>query len=577
MSVIRPERLEGAARLRLRSPHAWDAVAVIGLVALGVGIPVLIGAVAGSLEVPRNDDWVYRKMTLDFARTGVLVLNVKAMVVGQIILTQPLLWLSASRPWAFAVAGILFAACAVLSAYALARQFLPPLRATVAVALLLLFPGYLAYATSFMTDVPALAAQFSCLAMGAVALRRRPVRDRWLVASVVVGCVGISLRDFAVAAPAAVLAATICAHPRRYRYWGLAAGVAACYGLLYLLRIALYPKDQTIVITAPGGFFQSLQAMAILSLVLVPAVLIGAVRWHRHWQRRDLVVGAELGVLLAGVRLLQWYQQGTMPLAILPNLASQWGAPQREMFLGDRPLLFGDATWAVVNVLALAAGVPLLAACVGIAGVYVRGSGRRPAQLLRRLGSPVGSLTLFILAVAGGQTVYALFTPVFDRYFWPLVPPIAILLMYGAGSSAMSTETWSRPVRQAATALTMLAVGALAAVSMVFALNSNAFDAALWRAGETLTGLGIRSDEIDAGYAWVAYYASTPISGGGSGTVAYRQYWPAFRECGFVTSTNGGRPGAVLVGSTSYSLLLIGGPTEPLYLFRDTAPGCRTP
>jgi Dolichyl-phosphate-mannose-protein mannosyltransferase len=555
-----------------RAARNWDVLAIAGLLMLGVVLPFAIAAVAGSLEIPRHDDWAYRLLALDFARTGILQLDVTTMIVGQILVTQPLLWLSGLQPSAFAAAGVIFASCAVLSAYALARQFLPPVRATLAVSLLLLFPGYLAYATSFMSDVPALAAQFSCLALAVVALGRRPVRERWLLGSVIVGCIGISFRDFALAAPAAVVVAAICSEPRRWRFWGLAVTVAGYYGLLYLLRISSRTSAPA---AASGSLAQSVDALGIVALVLAPAILIGAVNWRRFWHRRDLVIGADLGGLLAVSRLLQWHQPGPPLKATLGNLFSQWGTPDQGMFLGDRPRLFDNGMWTIVNSLALAAGILMLAVVSGIAGAWLRRCRRSHGGLISSLGSPSGLLAVFAVAVAAGLAMYGQFNSVYDRYYWPVVPPIAVLLIHGSRSSTPIWPAWRVLTNRVLAASAVLLVAVLASTSLIYALNSNAFDTALWRAGQVLARSGVRSDEIDAGYSWVGFYASTPATGGGPSTPFYREYWPAFRQCAFVTSDEATQPGTTLVGTTSYSLYLIAGPAEPLYLFRDAGPDCQ--
>ncbi len=543
-----------------RTARGWDALLIAGLLLLGVAIPYVTGVIAGSLEIPRNDDWAYRRIALELAGTGVISLHgVTTMIIGQILIAQPLLWLSGLHPWAFTAAGVLFATGGVIGAYVLARQFLAPLRAVLPALLLLLFPGYLAYATSFMSDVPALAAQLFCLAMGAIAFRRRPVREPWLLASVAVGCGAFSVREFAIAAPASVLVGAICAEPRRLRHWGLAIAVATGVGLLSLFRLDLPGQD------LGGGILvvsisQTTQALAIVALVLSPAALAGALRWRSRWQRLDVVIGAEIGLVLAGARLFQWYQNGTMPLVILNKIASQYGAPQREMFLGDRPLLFGDASWAIVNGLALGTTVAVLAVGAGIAGAYLRRCDRSLGMLIKGLGSPVGLLVLFSLGLAIGLTVYGSTRAVFDRYYWALVPPIATLYLYVPRSIASPRETSASRVSLVFVALAMTILAVLTSVSVIFMLNSNAFDAARWRAGERLVHLGLRPEEIDAGSEWVSYYRTSASS--------------ALRECGFVTSKNVKPSGVELVGTMGYSLYLVGGQTEPLYVYRRTGPEC---
>ncbi len=549
-----------------------DTLALAGLLLLGVGLPILVGAIASTLDVPRNDDWAYRRIAVDLARTGVLVLNVRTVIIGQILLTQPFLWLSGSQDWGFAVVGVLFAASCVVSAYALARQFLAPSRAALPVLLLLAFPGGLAFATSYMSDVPALAAQFGCLALGIAALRQKPVRGRWLAASIAVGCLGMSMRDFALAAPAAVVLGAICVDMRRWRHWALAGVVVGWYGALYLFRV-LFAVTGGAADLFTGGLYQSMQALAIVSLVLAPVALASAIRWRRHWHRVDLLIGMEVGVVLTGARLYPLLRGGTMSEAILPNLVSQWGSPLREMFLGDRPLLIEDGPWALLNLLALGASILVLAVGAAVAGVYIRRAARSPADVVRRVGTPVGILIVFFLAVVIGLGVYGLGTQLFDRYYWPVVPVLAILLLRVPGD----IERTELPRRRLEKLLTLhagvLAV-LLAGLALAFQLNANAFDGARWRAGETLVQAGVRADEVDAGYEWVGYYATVPATGGGTSAVRYRRIFADFHQCGWVTSSAVVDGSAELVATQEYALFLVAGPAEPLYLYRSTDPAC---
>jgi hypothetical protein len=554
-----------------------DRALAAGLLALGVGLPVVVGSIAGSIGIPRNDDWVYRRIALELAQTGVLALHsVTTMMVGQIVAAQPFLWLSGLQPWGFTAAGIIFAATAVFCAYILARLYLPPLRAAVATSLLLLFPAYLAYATSFMTDVPAAAAQFACLALGAVALRRRPVSSPWLLAAATVGCVAISIREFAVAAPASVVVCAICSQPRRWRHWALAIAIAICFGLLYLLKATL-PGQDLGARSGIGGLSQSLDALSSLSLVLLPAALIGGLRWHREWRRIDLAVGAEFGLGIVGLRLLQWFQNGAMPQVIMENLASRWGAPAPAYVIGGRPLLFGDSLWALIGIVALVATVIVLSIGTGIAGVHLRRGRGSVNTLIGRLGSPTGLLVLFSTAVVLGLAVYGLKFPLFDRYYWPLVPVAATLFLYGQESESPSTMPTPRSKRALAVSVTA-SFSFLAVVSSFFMLNSFAFDAARWHAGERLALLGVRPDEVDAGYEWVGYYqpnlpAANDIL---PQQTFYEMLWPGRRTCGVVTSRQEEPTDATLAGTVSYSLLLFAGPDERLYLYRATGPDCRS-
>ncbi len=52
-----------------------DLWAVVGLLALGVILPVLVGLVSGALDMPRNDDWTFRHIALGLYQTGRVQLN----------------------------------------------------------------------------------------------------------------------------------------------------------------------------------------------------------------------------------------------------------------------------------------------------------------------------------------------------------------------------------------------------------------------------------------------------------------------------------------------------------------------
>ena len=109
-----------------------------------------------------------------------------------------------------------------------------------------------------MTDVPAYAAEMLCLAVGAVAVGRTAGEppSAWLVASLVVGLWAFSIREFAFAAPAAVLIAAMASdplEPRRRYLFGFDALLAAC-ALIYLVAHGL-PGQPTIHLHlfAPGA------------------------------------------------------------------------------------------------------------------------------------------------------------------------------------------------------------------------------------------------------------------------------------------------------------------------------------
>jgi hypothetical protein len=388
------------------------------------------------------------------------------------------------------------------------------------------------------------------------------------------GFLAFSIREFAIAAPACVVAGALVAEPRRLRSWALAIAVAFSFGLLYLLKSTLPGQDLGSRI-GYGAFSQSTYALSTLSLVLSPAALIGARWWRYRWQPRDLAIGAELGLLVVGIRVLQWLYNGAMPPVLLGNLASQWGVPAASYLIGGRPVLFSDATWAIVGVLALVATVLVPAAGTAIVGAYLRRSAASWSARITALGSPVGLIVSYSIAVVVGLAIYGLKFPLFDRYYWPLIPLSATLFMYRPQRYAPEIRVRGTN-RNVVLATTVTAISLLVFLSLIFMLNSFAFDSARWRAGERLVQLGVRPEAIDAGYEWVGYYQpSLPRSNDVlPAQTFYEALWPGRRECGIVTSRNDGPPGAVLVGTLGYSLFLVSGPEEILYLYRASGPVC---
>jgi hypothetical protein len=549
---------------------------IVGLLLLGVVLPLVVSAFAGSLEIPRNDDWSYRRTAVGFATTGRITLDGGSLplMIGQALFTWPFLSLSGFEPWGFAVVGVVFAIGAVASAYALARQVLPARLAVIPVVLLLLMPGYLAYATSYMSDVPAMVGAFACLAIGAHALKRTPVRTGFVLASVAVGFFAFTIRDFAVAAPASVVVATLCVDPRR-RYWLIAIALGVACAGVYAWRATL-PGQFGDLPFYPNGIVRIIEAVFSAALVLSPAAILAAARWRHHWRRFDVIVGAELGLVLVGLRVIQWVSSGNMPLILLDNLMSQWGSPGPNVLPGVRPVLFPDPVWSAFNVLAMAAVVITFAIGAGIAGVHIRRSRSSLRGAISRVGSPPGLMFIFVVATTAGLAVFGMRFSLFDRYLWPLVVPMATLFLYVPQDLQTAASAGvERPAQLPFTATAVVVGLVLASFSVTYLLNSNAFDAGRWRAGEALVQLGLAADQVDAGYEWMGGHATSRASvvTPGSGQ-SYRDLWPSFQLCGFVSSSPQAAASAELVGTESYRLHLVAGETEALYLYRLTTPEC---
>jgi hypothetical protein len=561
--------------------RAWlkshvDSLFVVGLVLAGAILPLVISAIAGSLEVPRNDDWSYRRIASALASTGRLELDgaAETMLIGQVAITQPLLWLSGGHTWAFTTAGFLFAVGGVVGAYALARQIARPSRAALASVLLLLFPGYLAYATSYMNDVPAMATQFIAVAVGAAALARRPVAFGWLVVALLLGCFAFSMRHFALAAPAAILLAALCAEPKRMRTIALVAMTAViCLGV-QLFRSTLSGQLGHINLNLNEAL-RLPSAIVTISFVLLPAALLALGSSRGSWRRRDVLMGAIVGIGVVAVSVAQWVKWGTFPTALMGNLVTQYGVPDSYYISGGRPLLFPDPAWTAVNVVALIAVVVVPACIAGVAGRYFTANASSISGRLRSAGSARGVVLLYVLLAGGGLLLYGSVYGVFDRYLWPLVPPVAALLLahpIGKG------PVWARSRAAISTPWAVIGGAAILALfALPIAANSNAFDAAKWTAGNRLVAAGIPADQIDAGYEWMGFHVTaqpTPTKPTPA-PIWYRRWWHDFKLCGLVSSDPTTPPEGVPLGRVTYRLDLVAGPLSDLWLYKIDSPACR--
>jgi 4-amino-4-deoxy-L-arabinose transferase-like glycosyltransferase len=557
-----------------------DVALIVGLLLLAVVLPFLTSAIAGTVEIPRNDDWSFRRIAVDLASTGRLALDGMSamMLIGQVIVTQPLLWLFQSSPWAFAAAGLIFATAGILSSYVMGRQILTPVLAAMAAGLLAIFPGYLAYATSYMTDVPAIAAAFACLACGMVAVRRRTIRLPWLAAAVGLGLFAFSIREFTLAAPAAVLLAAILTGPRQRSTWLLTAGVVAGCIVLYLWRASL-PGQMPPVVNRPLSILQSAEALSSVAFAIAPAALLGFIRWRPHLHRIDVAIGTGIGVVLAFMRLTQGPRGISIPQVALSNMASQFGVPAADYLTGARPLLFGKPVWMAVNGLALLSTVVVIGVGTGILGAHLRRTRGSIPSVIERCGSPAGVLVLFAITATAGLFVFSLTRGVSDRYLWPLTTPLAVLYLFVSRDLRPGSIRGAAPAGPVAAGSALVLATALVGLSFAYMLNANAFDAARWQAGERLVEMGLRPDSIDAGYEWMGDHASVPGNStvGGSIRPFYRNWWPAFQECAVVSSRPKPPEGASLVATADYRLELFAGRKATLYLYRFDRPGCAPP
>jgi hypothetical protein len=587
---------------------ARDPWIVAGLIALAVIVPGLLAIASGAIVIPLNDDFAFRRtletlyQTGRFQYTGWSVMT----LVGQLLFTLPLMIVAGGSAWAFAASTAILSAVWAISGYDLARRVLPAPRAAFAVLTVLAIPGFLRYTTSYMTDVPTYAGEVLCLALGAVALQRTDDehRWRWLVASLVVGCWAFSIREFALAAPVAVLIAAFASERNGRRMPYVVAGLGVVIACLAIYEITQHLPGQTppaanAHIAAALG--RVADAPVTLAFFLVPALILGVATWLPIWRRtagtragarRRAIVGAVVGsavalVLFADVPYAIAQQGLDRGLSIfIGTVFGNLPTGQPILLAGTRAVLFPARLWEALEIAALVAGFvafALLGAAIAVEGRDIL----RALDLRRRpspLGSVLGLLVIFAVVYGLGIIAFGVAVSVFDRYLWPMVLPIAIVLLWrpaqedldGAATGVTTRRSPPRPAAWLA-GVTLLGMGV---ISSAWLVNTLAFDAARWRAGEAELARGVPATSIDAGFEWVGYHSPDIADNGAPFPVhatPYTRLWPTYHQCVVVSSSRLDWPGLRLAETQqdAYRLLLVAGPREPLYIYRAVGdPAC---
>ena len=148
------------------------------LTMIGVLIPLVIAVTSGNLDISHNDDFAHRRAALELFTNHRLAGDgwFGMTLIGLVLWAQPFLLATAGAPWALGLATAVLATLGIAAAYALLRSVPQVSNPGLAVLGLVLFPGFAAYTSTFMTDVPTVAGTLISLAFGAVSSRRSAPR-----------------------------------------------------------------------------------------------------------------------------------------------------------------------------------------------------------------------------------------------------------------------------------------------------------------------------------------------------------------------------------------------------------------
>jgi hypothetical protein len=538
-----------------------DAVALALLGLIGVGIPLWLTAVAGAIGLPTVDDWVYMRGAENLYRYGNLDMpGHTTAAIGQLVLVQPLLWLSGGSTWAFTAFGLIMTLVGLVATYLLARRFVGTGSAVIIALLVLVFPGFARLSASFMTDVPASTLAVLCLLLGSMWLEDG--RRLTLVASLGAGLLAVSIREFAIAAPAAILIVGWARSRTGDRAWlAVASGVFVAGVAVVLITAASMPGHGE-----PGTpiFWRLVHIgpmFVTFGAVLFPALALGIGRRMSTISPGQILLGA--GLVGFGV-VVPWGQ-------LLGNIWMDNGLTGDLLLSGTREAVIGADAWEHSRHIASFAAI-LLAALAFSWGQRnlgrvssVQGAMTLAARMARRRD---GLLVLFLFGYAAELIAFSAIG-IFDRYLFPMVPVAAILLLSGR----TQPSRFGRSLAFSHAAFAWLAVSAF-----FIAANSFAYDAARWREGEAAVAMGYDAGTVDAGYEWVGYNSGGLVEAGSPapGLTSNIDRWASRSRCAVLSNSplDDDSLKLIRVNRSAYLQYLFFGPREPLYLYGAVAEGC---
>jgi hypothetical protein len=546
-------------------------------------LPVILAACSGDLTIPHNDAWSYSRIAQEFGRTGRLSLlgwN-RSALLGQIVVLGPL-----AR---FLVVQQLFvaltAAAVLAAAFALLRPRLGVRRAGWAAAVLALWPGFGLMGTSFMADLPALAAMLVCLVLGRRAARSGSLR--LFAASMAVGFWGTTIRQQAVAAPVAVglclLADRRFRSPRR-----LAAllGGGAVFSAAFLLFYAWHdglpksdPPQYQLTADWPSQLHILLvQSWFTLAVPLAPAVFQAA--RPRQWSK----AARWTTLVAAGVAVQSRHAFGQQNL-FLQNYLSMRGAYNGvDWDTGRHRVVFAPGIWSAVTILACVSGALLVGLAV---------ENRKSGGCDRFLG------TFAVITAVGTTVTNVVGQDVYDRYLLVLAPaalavvlaprrtvPVPARSPARAGSAGRTgalgqlsglVGTRGRPgIRPAA-----LVVGALVGLLSLGTLTSSlAWDKARWDTAETVVrNSGLPPEKIDAGLEWTGWHSADGVTDRNPARPiwGWEDYFGTAPACRLLTVyPDRDHADFRLLGVYEFRTFMVVGASH-LYYYDTRQPGCPAP
>ena len=276
------------------------------------------------------------------------------------------------------------------------------------------------------------------------------------------------------------------------------AGIPAAVFLLYYVVISAgLPQQQGLFLDEIKGATATetwllIRRIAVMEAVyvglfLLPLVLAGA---GAVWRALDPPSRGRSVALLAMTALITggvgWFWGEGRRMPYIPHFLGR-GGPGSGDLRASRPPIAGDG-WFDLATIASAA------AAVGFAALVIRALDRRDVPGRSGIGVVVGILSWQAAGVVPQSFLFRNWIISLDRYLLPLLPLVILVALWSLQRSALS-----RPVM-------WVGLGAVALFSVVGTRDALVFQESVWTVASELTQSGVSVTELDAGYAWDAYY-----------------------------------------------------------------------
>jgi hypothetical protein len=496
------------------------AASVVVVGAIAFVLPVLVTRHYHALGIVRNDDWSYLRTLFTWVDTGHLDFNnwVSMTLLMQLVFAAPIVMafghnvaLIQLQTAALGFGGL---CCVLWMGFTVTRRLWI---ATFAAALVAVGPLWGALAVSYMTDVPAFAVSMLACALGMRAFKRATVSLPFLAASMFVGLVGFTIRQYAAVPPIAValVGGYLLWHEptrsaRRIRNFLIAAGVILVGAIVFWAYWRTIPHPKAFTPAVPSGhslratLYKGSGMVRLVGLLLTPAlVMAGPLRIvRRSWAAaRDTTVFVGLGT----VAVLVFTGTAGPNIGFAGNYITPSGILAQGVAAGHRPDVIPSGLFTALLAIATISSVLLALSIVPLLHEFPHRWQTRDLAL----HDPV---TAFLgLVVAGYCAAYLLASlsgiPLYDRYVLPVIPIIAILLFRPLPATAVGAArvTTSLPTR-GLVAGGMATLLALAFIGLVFTADSASFDGTRWKVATEATRAGWARPQIRGGFEWSNFY-----------------------------------------------------------------------